>query len=71
MTRAPQSPFQLFAIDHLLSEEERMMRDVVRAVVQDRIAPEIEGWFESGTIPARKLARELGELGVLGMPLEG
>ena len=71
MTRAPQSPFQLFAIDHLLSEEERMMRDVVRAFVQDRIAPEIEGWFESGTIPARKLARELGELGVLGMHLEG
>ena len=71
MTGAPQSPFQLFAIDHLLSEEERMMRDVVRAFVQDRIAPEIEGWFESGTIPARKLARELGELGVLGMHLEG
>ena len=71
MTRAPQSPFQLFAIDHLLSEEERMMRDVVRSFVQDRIAPQIEGWFESGTIPARKLARELGELGVLGMHLEG
>ena len=71
MTRAPQSPFQLFAIDHLLSEEERMMRDVVRSFVQDRIAPEIEGWFESGTIPARKLALELGELGVLGMHLEG
>lgn len=47
------------------------MRDVVRAFVQHRIAPEIEGWFESGTIPARKLARELGELGVLGMHLEG
>jgi glutaryl-CoA dehydrogenase len=71
MTRAPQTPFQLFAIDHLLTEEERMMRDVVRAFVQDRIAPEIETWFEHGTIPARKLALELGELGVLGMHLEG
>ncbi len=67
----PQSPFQLFAIDHLLSEEERMMRDVVREFVTRRIAPDIEGWFEDGRIPARELARELGELGVLGMHLEG
>jgi len=71
MSKSPQSPFGLFAIDHLLSEEERSIRDVVRAFVDDRIKPNVAEWFESGHIPARELARELGELGVLGMHLEG
>ena len=71
MSKSPQSPFGLFAIDHLLSEEERSIRDVVRAFVDDRIKPNVAEWFESGQIPARELARELGELGVLGMHLEG
>jgi len=71
MSRAPQSPFGLFAIDHLLSEEERSIRDVVRTFVDDRIRPHIADWFEAGQIPARELARELGQLGVLGMHLDG
>ena len=71
MSKAPQSPFGLFAIDHLLSEEERSIRDVVRTFVDDRIKPHIADWFEAGQIPARELARELGQLGVLGMHLEG
>ena len=71
MTAAPQTPTELFSIDHLLSEEERAIRDVVRDYVDSRIRPEIADWFESGDIPARELARELGSLGVLGMHLEG
>lgn len=71
MAIAKQSPFGLFAIDHLLTEEERMMRDVVRSFVDDRIKPEIADWFEAGEIPARELAKELGDLGVMGMHLEG
>jgi glutaryl-CoA dehydrogenase len=71
MAIAKQSPFGLFAIDHLLTEEERMMRDVVRSFVDDRIKPEIADWFETGEIPARELAKELGDLGVMGMHLEG
>jgi glutaryl-CoA dehydrogenase len=71
MPTTPQSPFHLFAIDHLLSEEERSIRDVVRAFVDDRVKPNIAEWFETGQIPARELARELGQLGVLGMHLEG
>jgi glutaryl-CoA dehydrogenase len=71
MAIAQQSPFGLFAIDHLLSEEERMMRDVVRSYVDTRIKPDIADWFETGDIPARELAKELGELGVMGMHLEG
>jgi glutaryl-CoA dehydrogenase len=67
----PQSPFGLFAIDHLLSEEERAIRDVVRAFVDAEIRPSIADWFDEGRIPARELAKELGGLGVLGMHLEG
>ena len=66
-----QSPFGLFAIDHLLTEEERAIRDVVRDYVDTRVKPQIADWFDAGAIPARELAKELGELGVLGMHLEG
>jgi glutaryl-CoA dehydrogenase len=66
-----QSPFELFSIDHLLDEQERAIRDVVRDFVETRIKPEVADWFEAGQIPARELARELGQLGVLGMHLEG
>lgn len=57
-------------IDALLDDEERMIRDAVRAFVRDRVMPGIAGWFESHTFP-RELARELGVLGVLGMHLQG
>ena len=71
MSRTPQSPFALLDLDALLSEEERAIRDVVRQYVDDRIRPEVADWFETGTIPARELAREMGSLGLLGMHLEG
>jgi glutaryl-CoA dehydrogenase len=71
MARAPQTPFALLDLDALLSEEERAIRDVVRLYVDDRIRPDVADWFETGTIPARELAKELGDLGVLGMHLEG
>jgi glutaryl-CoA dehydrogenase len=71
MSRKPQSPFELFAIDRLLSEEERAIRAVVKDFVDTRVRPEIADWFDAGEIPARELAKELGELGVLGMHLEG
>lgn len=71
MSGVPQQPLALFAIDGLLTEEERAIRDVVRDFVDRRIKPEVSDWFEAGTIPARELALEFGELGVLGMHLEG
>ncbi|MCV7415510.1 acyl-CoA dehydrogenase family protein [Mycolicibacterium litorale] len=65
------SPDALVGIDALLSEEERQIRDSVRSLVKRRIAPEIATWYENGELPARELARELGDLGLLGMHLEG
>ncbi len=63
-------PHDFLAIDRLLSDEERDIRDVVRAFVQDKVVPEVGEWFEQGVLP-RELARELGKLNLLGMHLEG
>src|ERR671920_2201259 len=63
-------PLDFLDLDHLLSEEERLIRDTTRGFVADRILPEVAGWFERGHLP-RELARELGGLGLLGMHLEG
>jgi glutaryl-CoA dehydrogenase len=57
-------------VGSLLSDEERMIRDTVRAFVRDRILPDIADWFEEGILP-RELAREMGDLGLLGMHLHG
>jgi glutaryl-CoA dehydrogenase len=71
-TTAPQllRPNDFLAIDHVLSEEERDIRDMVRAFVTDQVLPYVGEWFEEARIP-RELARELGKLGVLGMHLHG
>jgi alkylation response protein AidB-like acyl-CoA dehydrogenase len=58
-------------VDDRLTDEERMVRDTVRAFVAEKIAPRVAGWFEDGTFPARELAPELGKLGLLGMHLKG
>jgi glutaryl-CoA dehydrogenase len=60
----------LLRIDDELSEEERLVRDTVRAFAAERILPFIADWFEAGTLP-RELAPELGKLGLLGMHLTG
>jgi glutaryl-CoA dehydrogenase len=58
------------AIDRMLSDEERDIRDTVRAFVADKVTPNVGEWFEQATIPL-ELATELGALNVLGMHLEG
>ncbi|MEO3805003.1 acyl-CoA dehydrogenase family protein [Nonomuraea sp. B1E8] len=65
------SPTALFALDTLLTEEEREIRSTVRRVCDREIRPHVAGWFEDGELPARDLARTLGSVGVLGMHLDG
>jgi len=57
-------------LDALLGPEERLIRDTVREWVRDRVLPEIGDWFERGEFPT-ELFPELGELGLLGMQLDG
>jgi glutaryl-CoA dehydrogenase len=61
----------LLRIDDQLTDEERMVRDTVRAFSAERIEPHVAEWFERGEFPAREIAPRLGELGLLGMHLEG
>jgi glutaryl-CoA dehydrogenase len=67
----PLRPLDLLDLDHLLSDEERAVRETVRDWVKSRVLPEIGEWFERGELPSRELARELGGMGLLGMHLEG
>jgi glutaryl-CoA dehydrogenase len=64
------NPTDFLALDALLSDEERMIRDTVRRFVRERVVPEVGTWFEEARLPL-ELARELGKLNVLGMHLEG
>jgi glutaryl-CoA dehydrogenase len=68
--RRPIRPADFLDIDAFLSDEERDIRDTVRDYVRDRVVPDVAEWFEDGHLP-RELFRELGDLGVLGMHLEG
>ena len=61
---------ELLGFDLLLSEEERLIRQTVRSFVQDKVKPHIADWFEKGVAPT-ELARELGDLGLFGMHLNG
>ncbi len=63
-------PLDYLGIDRLVSEEERAIRDAVRAFVVGEILPGIEEWFESATFP-REVAQGLADLGLLGMHLTG
>ncbi|MFE2182347.1 acyl-CoA dehydrogenase family protein [Streptomyces sp. NPDC059455] len=70
MTPSAAAPLDFLSVDHFLSDEERDIRDTVRAFVRDRVLPEVGDWFDQGRLP-RELVGELGKLGVLGMHLEG
>ncbi|HSK28210.1 MAG TPA: acyl-CoA dehydrogenase family protein [Jiangellales bacterium] len=64
-------PLDLLALDGLLDDEERAVRDSTRRLVDDAVRPYVAEWFERGEVPARELAKEFGSLGLLGMHLEG
>jgi glutaryl-CoA dehydrogenase len=64
------SATDLYNIDGLLSEDERLVRDTVRTFVRERVLPIIGEHFEAGTFP-RELIPEFAALGLLGMHLEG
>jgi glutaryl-CoA dehydrogenase len=68
---APDSPDQLFDIDWLLDEEEKAVRATVRQVVDEQVKPYVADWYEAGQLPARELAKQFGEIGLLGMHLQG
>ena len=67
---SPLSATDLYDIDSLLGEEERMVRDTVRDFARKNVLPVIGAHFEKGTSSDGKVP-VLGELGLLGMHLDG
>jgi glutaryl-CoA dehydrogenase len=63
------NPLDLIDINALLSDEERQVRDLAREWVVDNVLPYVDDWYERGEFPARELAKDLGQLGFLGMQL--
>ncbi|GAA0954282.1 acyl-CoA dehydrogenase family protein [Kribbella koreensis] len=61
----------LVDVDSLLTEEEVAIRATARRFADEQLRPHLPEWFESASIPARDLAKELGSLGLLGMHLTG
>ena len=58
-----------YDIDSLLTDEERMVRDMVRDWVDEKILPNIEKACRDGVFPDEWRV-DLGEMGVLGAPLK-
>ena len=63
-------PLDFLAVDALLDDEERAIRDTVRQFVQERVLPNVGEWFEEGILP-RELVQEIASLGLFGMHLHG
>jgi len=60
----------LFRLDDLLTDEQKLVRRSVRKLVDDEFMPVVQQHFRAGTFPT-DLAPKLGELGLLGMNLHG
>jgi glutaryl-CoA dehydrogenase len=65
-----QSP-DYYLLDELLTEEHRMIRDMVRSYVKKEISPIIEDYAQRAEFP-EQIVRQLGELGCFGptVPVE-
>lgn len=68
----PFDPDDPLGLDDLLTPEDQAVRRTVRDWAADRVVPHVAEWYERGELPrVRELARELGEMGALGMSLTG
>ncbi len=70
MSDSTTNPSDILALDSLLTADELALREKVRDYTAQRIRPNIARWYEDAVFP-KEIAPELGELGVLGMHLEG
>jgi glutaryl-CoA dehydrogenase len=64
------NPRDFLNVDSLLDGEDRLLRDTVRDWVGEKILPNVADWFEEAYFP-KELAKEMGDLGLLGMHLDG
>ncbi|MBC6794652.1 acyl-CoA dehydrogenase family protein [Corynebacterium sp. LK28] len=65
------SPLDLTSFNSLLSDEERMLQEAMADFANKSLKPNVQEWFDKGTLPAEELGPQFGQLGALGMHLEG
>jgi glutaryl-CoA dehydrogenase len=63
-------PADFLAVDDLLGDDERDIRDTVRSFSEAELQRHVAQWYDEGTLP-EDLGPKLGKLGLLGMHLEG
>ena len=63
-------PLDFLALDTLLDDEEKAIRNTVRQFVREQVIPDVGDWFEQGVLP-REVIGELAKLGLFGMHLDG
>jgi glutaryl-CoA dehydrogenase len=71
MASGARTPDELAALDGLLTDDERDTATTVRTVLDEHVRPQIAQWYLDGRLPARDLAKLFGDLGLLGMHLQG
>ncbi|MGD2186098.1 MAG: acyl-CoA dehydrogenase family protein [Desulfobacterales bacterium] len=67
---AAEDTVDFYQLDDLLEDEEKKIRDTVKAFVDQECMPVITEHFDKGTFPMTLITR-LGELGLLGVHVEG
>ncbi len=60
----------VIALDTILTDEEKAVRDSVRRFLAKKYIPHVDEWFENEKFP-RELVPEIAGLGVLGMNIDG
>ncbi len=54
-----------YLLDELLTDEHKMIRDMVRSWIKKEVSPNIEDWAQNNKFPSH-LVKQMGELGVFG-----
>jgi glutaryl-CoA dehydrogenase len=65
------SRLDLLNIDSTLGEDELAIREATRGLMDDAVRPHVADWYEKGALPARDIALKCGDVGLLGMHLDG
>ncbi|WP_027459935.1 acyl-CoA dehydrogenase family protein [Deinococcus murrayi] len=55
-----------FAVFDLLSPDEKLIRESVRAFAEAELLPHVAEWWDAGTLPVRDVMRRFGAMGLLG-----
>ncbi|CAM3526157.1 acyl-CoA dehydrogenase family protein [Deinococcus frigens] len=55
-----------FAVHELLTPDERLVRESVRAYCDAELLPHIAGWWDDGELPVKDVMHGFGQMGLLG-----